>query len=28
LIVRRGFDNGGGFNLEKFSADVLAAIVD
>ena len=26
LIVRRGFDDGGGFDLAKFSADVLAAV--
>ncbi len=26
LIVRRGFDDGGGFDLDRFSADVLAAL--
>ncbi len=26
LIVRRGFDDGGGFDLETFSADILAAL--
>ena len=26
LIVRRGFDDGGGFDLEQFSADVIAAV--
>ncbi|WP_207764654.1 serine hydrolase domain-containing protein [Hyphococcus luteus] len=26
LIVRRGFDDGGGFDIAKFSADVLAAL--
>lgn len=26
LIVRRGFDDGGGFDLARFSADVLAAL--
>lgn len=28
LIVRRGFDDGGGFDLARFSADVLAALED
>ncbi len=28
LIVRRGFDDGGGFDLDRFSADVLAALDD
>ena len=26
LIVRRGFDDGGGFDLDRFSADILAAL--
>jgi CubicO group peptidase (beta-lactamase class C family) len=26
LVVRRGFDDGGGFDLKRFSADILAAI--
>jgi hypothetical protein len=26
VIVRRGFDMGAGFRIEKFCADVLAAI--
>ncbi|MEM8771525.1 MAG: serine hydrolase [Pseudomonadota bacterium] len=28
LIIRRGFDDGGGFNLATFSADILAALED
>ncbi|GJL93361.1 serine hydrolase domain-containing protein [Hyphococcus sp.] len=28
VIVRRGFDDGGGFNLDQFSADILAALED
>jgi len=26
VIVRRGFDSGGGFDIDRFSADVLKAI--
>jgi hypothetical protein len=26
VIVRRGFDSGAGFNIDRFSADVLQAI--
>jgi hypothetical protein len=26
VIVRRGFDDGGGFDMARFSTDVLAAI--
>ena len=28
LVVRRGFDDGGGFDIAKFSADLLAALED
>jgi CubicO group peptidase (beta-lactamase class C family) len=28
LVVRRGFDDGGGFDIVRFSADVLAALED
>ncbi len=28
LIVRRGFDDGGGFDIERFTADILEALAD
>jgi hypothetical protein len=28
LVVRRGFDDGGGFDIEGFTADVLSALGD